>query len=299
MKVLITGGCGGVARMVTAELETHGHEIRLVDRQDPKDCTVFMPTGKRERKPLETKWPYIRAEIDDHAAMRKACEGIDAVIHLAASTSGVPEQGVDIFRINAHGTFIVIDAARLAGVKRFLCASSINAFGTFFWRISGKPVSYTKMPLDESFPPVVEDPYSLSKWVNELTLDTFHRGYGMTTAAFRFAGVWDDQLYNEIRAKGLEPTKEWSDQLWQWVHVRDIALGIRQALEAPNLPGCGAYTLAGPDTRAPEPTMELLRKFRPDLAKTVDKPIQGRDPLLSIDRARKAFGYAPKFRLGP
>src|SRR5437773_2119301 len=83
-------------------------------------------------------------------------------------------------------------AARLAGVRRFFCASSINAFGTFFWRLSGKPVIYRKLPLDESFAPVPEDPYSLSKWVNELTCDAFHRAYGITTAAFRFAGIWDD-----------------------------------------------------------------------------------------------------------
>ena len=44
--------------------------------------------------------------------------------------------------------------------------------------------------------------------------------------------------------------------------------------------------------------MELLRRFRPDLARTPAAPLPGRTPLLAIDRARKAFGYAPRFRLG-
>jgi hypothetical protein len=45
--------------------------------------------------------------------------------------------------------------------------------------------------------------------------------------------------------------------------------------------------------------MELLARFRPDLAATVDPPLQGRAPLLSIDRARRTFGYDPTLRLGP
>lgn len=298
MKVLITGGCGGIARILTAELEQRSHEIRLLDRQSPKDATVFTSEGIRVQKALETRWPLIQAEITDPDAMRKACEGVDAVIHFAAIVTGFPEQGVDTFKANALGTFVVIDAARQAGVKRFFCASSINAFGTFYWRLSGKPVVYTKLPLDESFPPIPEDPYSLSKWVNELTCDTFHHAYGITTAAFRFAGVWDEKFYGETMAKGLQPTTAWSDDLFQWVHVRDLARGIRQALEEPNLPGCGVYTLGAGDTRCPEPTMELLQKFRRDLLKTLDSPIPSRGPLLSIERARRAFGYEPRFRLG-
>jgi nucleoside-diphosphate-sugar epimerase len=83
------------------------------------------------------------------------------------------------------------------------------------------------------------------------------------------------------------------------VHVTDVVRGLRQALEAPDLPGFGAYTLAAGDTQCPEPTMELLARFRPDLAATVDPPLQSRAPLLCIDRARRTFGYAPTHRLGP
>jgi nucleoside-diphosphate-sugar epimerase len=86
--------------------------------------------------------------------------------------------------------------------------------------------------------------------------------------------------------------------LYQWVHVEDISRGIRQALEADSLKGFGVFTLSAADTRCPEPTMELLEKFRPDLAETVRTPLEGRAPLLSIEKAKKAFGYDPKYRLG-
>ena len=154
------------------------------------------------------------------------------------------------------------------------------------------------MPLTESYPPVPEDAYSLSKYVNEETCAAFHRAYGITTAAFRFAGVWSVEMYEKAQAKGLAPTAAWSDDLFQWVHLYDIATGIRQALEAPDLPGHGVYYLGAADTRCPEPSMDILRKFRPDLADHVTEPLEGRASLVSIRRAQQAFGFAPKYRQG-
>jgi len=301
MKVLITGACGSVARAVIRELEAsaQAHELRLLDQTAPGAATVFMAgSGERVALPLETPWPFVQAEITDSAAMREAARGMDAIIHLAAAVTGLPEHGVETFRTNALGTFVVLDAARIAGVRRFLCASSINAFGTIYWQISGQPAPYTKLPLDESFSPVVEDPYSLSKLVNEETCAAFHRAYGMTTAALRFAGVWDEAMYERKVAEVLAPTQQWWDDLYQWVHVADIARGVRQALEAPDLPGCGVYTLSAADTRCPEPTMELLQRLRPDLIATLDAPLSGRAPLLSIERAARTFSYTPRYRLG-
>jgi nucleoside-diphosphate-sugar epimerase len=299
MNVLITGACGFIGRALITELENRGHQLRLLDQNSPQEATVFVPgSGERALNPLVTDWPFIQAHITDPEGMRAACEGMDAMIHLAGEPRGLPEIGVETFRTNALGTFVAINAAHQAGIQRFMCASSINAYGIFYWRLSGKPVRYTYMPIDETFPPVPEDPYSLSKLVNEETCAAFHRAYGMTTAAFRFAGVWSKEMYEKRLADGLQPTIQWSDDLYQWVHITDIVEGIRMALEEPNLPGYGAYTLSGADTRCPEPTLVILNKLRPDLAQNVLTPLEGRAPLLSIERARSTFGYAPRFRLG-
>ncbi len=296
MKVLITGACGFIGRNLIAELEPH-HELRLVDSVAPADATVFAGGRERRAAPLVTRWPFVNADIGDLAALRQACEGIDAVIHLAADPTGYADRGKEIMQVNVVGTYVVLDAARQAGVKRVLCASSINAFGTFYWRLSGKPAPYTSMPLDESFDTVPEDPYSLSKRCNEETCAAFTRAYGLTTAAFRFAGVLAAERYETLRRE-LQPTAAWSDDLYQWVHVTDLVRGLRRAVESPALPVQGVYTLAAGDTRCPEPTMDLLRRFRPDLAARVTRPLEGRAPLLSIERAQKTFGYAPVFRLG-
>lgn len=294
MKILITGGAGWLGRNLTAALEAE-HEVRLVDNVDPAEATLFVPgQPERVKVPLDTRHPYVRADILDLDAMQAAAEGMDAIVHLAAIPTGLPEQGKAIMQVNAVGTYVVLDAARLVGVKRVFCASSINAFGTIYWRLSGKPAPYTSMPLTEDFPPVPEDPYSLSKHMNEDTCAAFTRAYGLTTAAFRFAGVWTDEMYRQRRAH-LEPTTGWSDDLFQWVHVDDIAQGLKAALECATLPEFGVYTLSGPDTRCPEPTLEILERFRPDLE--VTEPLPGRAPLMSIRKAQEAFGYDPRYRL--
>jgi UDP-glucose 4-epimerase len=298
MKVMITGACGFIGRNLITELESRGHDLRLLDMTRPEDATVFGGAEGRQHIPLVTDWPFIQAEITDEDAMLRACEGMDAVIHLAGEPRGLPEIGVHTFRANALGTFVAIDTAHRAGVQRFMCASSINAFGTFYWRLSGKPAPYTTLPLDESFTPVPEDPYSLSKLVNEETCAAYHRAYGMTAIAFRFAGVWSQERYQTITEQGLPPTTGWSDDLYQWVHVLDVVRGIRQALEQPDLQGFGVYTLSAADTRCPEPTLELLQRYRPDLAASLTVPLPGRAPLLSIAGAQSAFGYSPQFRLG-
>ena len=296
MKILITGACGMVGQDLIKELETK-HELRLVDQVLPEEATVFAGAEGRVKAPFRTDFPFIRGDIMDAKTVRNAVKDIDAVIHLAASVTGLPEYGVKTINLNVVGTYLILNEAVKAGAKRFLCASSINAFGTFYWRLSGRPVEFKSLPLDETFEPVVEDPYSLSKLVNEHTCAAFNRAYGITTAAFRFAGIWSEDVYKKTIAEGLSPTAGWSDDLFQWVHIKDVVCGIRQALEEQNLPGFGVYTLGAADTRCPEPTMEILNRFRPDLVKILQKPIERREPLLAIEKARQAFGYEPVHKL--
>jgi UDP-glucose 4-epimerase len=299
MNVLITGACGFIGRALIQEME-RGHDLRLFDRQRPDEATVFSAgTGARAPAPFETPHPFLAGEVTDPEAALRAVEGMDAVVHLAGIPTGHPEEGVETFHVNACGTFTMLDACRRAGVKRFLCASSINAFGTIYWRVSKRPVEYHFLPLDESHPAEPEDPYSLSKLVNEETCAAFTRGYSITTAAFRFAGVWTEEMYDRRLREGHPPTPQWWDDLYNWIHIRDVVRGIRQAVECPTLPEFGVYTLNSADTRAPEPTMDLLERFRPDLIARLTRPLPARAALVSTERAAAAFGFAPQHRLGP
>lgn len=294
MKIVLTGACGFIGQTLIKELEKHRHELVLVDNQKPEEATIF-GSGDRAFSPLVTDWPFILADIMDMDKLKHVCDGMDAVIHLAGIPTGHPEDGVRTFNFNAGGTFNMLELCRLSGVQRFVCASSVNAFGTIYWRINRRPVAYTHLPLTEAFPPEPQDPYSLSKLVNEETCAAFSRAYGIRTAALRFGGVWKPAYYEKMLGN-LPATEAWSDDLFTWVHIQDVVTGIRQSVEHPDLPDYGAYTLNAGDTRCPEPTLELVSRFRPDYLPILS-PIAGRDSLLSIEKARQAFGYAPKYRL--
>lgn len=298
MNILITGACGFIGRKLIQELEQHGYILRLFDIQRPEEATVFVPgSSERAKAPITTEWPFIQGNILDETTMNNAVEGVDAVVHLAASPTGLPAHGVQTFSFNAVGTFNALDACRKHGVSRFITASSINAFGTFYWRLNPMPITYAELPLTESFPAEPQDPYSLSKLINEETCAAFHRAYSIKTAALRFGAVWSDEMYDRASSEGLPPTTAWSDDLFTWVHIDDIVVGIRQALETPNIPGYGVYTLNASDTRCPEPTMALLDRLRPEYIGHLTTVLQGRDALISTDNARRAFGYAPHYRL--
>src|SRR5690349_21816296 len=110
--VLVTGAAGRIGSCLTSGLPAHGHTLRLLDRT-PIDHPEFQT---------------IRGDITDPAVVERAMKGVTAVVHLA----GVPSTGAsfeEVLRANIEGTYHVIEAARQAGVERFVYASSNHAAG--------------------------------------------------------------------------------------------------------------------------------------------------------------------------
>lgn len=297
MKIMITGAAGWLGRYVT-DLLSAKHELILLDQARSDEATIFDPgsPGGRRVVPLTTDWPYHQVNLGDRDGLASAMSDVEVVIHLAAKPTGDWEGAEVTMQTNVIGTFNVLRAAVAQGTRRVVSASSINAYGTFFWRVSGLPPVRSRLPLIETDPPVPEDPYSLSKLTGELMTATFTRAFGLETVNLRFAGVFPEQRYDEMMTDGLPPTTEWADDLFQWVHVRDVTAGIVLAAQVATVTPDPIVLGAG-DTRAPEDTLDLIRRFRPDLLPLVHEPLPGRAPLLSIERARSRLGYAPQFSL--
>ncbi|MBN1402099.1 MAG: NAD(P)-dependent oxidoreductase, partial [Anaerolineae bacterium] len=139
--VLITGGSGGVARWVAAELTEHGYNVTLFDRVTPAQT----------RHPWETDLPFVLGDLTSLGDCMRAIAHAkaDSIIHLGAMPwateislrvhSFMPRLPEDeTMRVNTMGTYYLMDAARRLGVKKVAMASTYYVLGLGF-RISDKP----------------------------------------------------------------------------------------------------------------------------------------------------------------
>lgn len=297
MRILITGASGNLGRRVASELQAE-HELLLTGSSAPGEATVFDADapGFRRRAPLQTDWPYLQAHLRETDAISDFATGADVVIHLAASLSGDWADVEKSFHANVLGTTSMLEVVRRTGARRLVNASSINAFGTFFFRVSDSDPVLRSLPLDESEEPVPEDPYSLTKYLSEEVGKAYWRAFGVEVVNLRLAGVWSASRYARALDVGLQPTVEFPKDLGQWVHIDDVAAAFALSVTAPAV-SPQPMTIGAADTKLPEPTLELVRRYRPDLVPYVSAPMPGRSAMLSIARARTNLGYSPGFRL--
>lgn len=297
MKILITGATGNLGRHILRDLEA-SHDILLTGSSSPDQATVFdsQAPGGRRLCPLVTDWPYLRADIRQTDEIADFARGVDAIVHLAASVSGNWSQIDQAMNANVLGTTSALEVARRTGAKRFINASSINAFGTFFFRVSNTFPVLRSLPLEEHETPVPEDPYSLTKLMSEELGKSYFRAFGMEVVNLRLAGVWSASRYGQMLESGLETTERFPADLGQWVHIDDVTAAFSLAVAAPAV-SPDPITIGAEDTKLPEPTMDVIARHRPELVPYVSAPMPGRSAMLSIARARTRLGYSPRFRL--
>lgn len=123
MRYLVTGGAGFIGSNTVDELVRRGHSVTVLDD---------LSSGKEENLAnVREQITFIRGTITDRAVVAQACQGADYVLHLAAHTS-VPrsvKQPLETNQVNADGTLNVLVAARDAGVRRVVFASSSSIYG--------------------------------------------------------------------------------------------------------------------------------------------------------------------------
>ena len=297
MHILITGAAGWLGRKLTDELGSD-HDLLLTDAVDPAEATVFDSTAASGRRlaPLTPNWPYLRADLQDTERLTEFANGVDVIVHLAAIPTGEWLKVKQTLETNVLGSNSVFQAARNGGVRRVVNASSVNAFGTFYWRVSGREPVRSALPLQESERPVPEDPYSLSKFMTEELGLAYWRAFGTEVCNLRFAGVWSHDTWSRITREGLPPTTQFPPDLAQWIHEDDVTQGIRLAATTAHVTP-DPIVLAAGDTTMPESTLDVLQRFRPDLLSTIREPLNDRSGLVSIERARSRLGYQPRHTL--
>ncbi len=169
--VCITGGAGFIGSHLAHRLVDLGATVRVID-----DLTG----GFRENLPTE-RTTLIEASILDETALRKATDNCQFVFHEAAMVS-VPESVNDPQRcvdINIMGTELVLEAARDAGTKRVVLASSAAVYG-------GDPT----LPSKEDQPIDCWSPYAAGKAAGEHLAAAFSHCYGLSTVNLRYFNIF-------------------------------------------------------------------------------------------------------------
>jgi len=159
--------------------------IRILDNfvtgtpYDLKVVADFVQSGAKDCSG-HTGVVLIQGDIRDQETAMQCAKGVDCIVHLAANT-GVgpsvedPRLGMDC---NVVGTFNMLEAARLNGVKKFIFASS------------GAPAGGVEPPIHEELPPHPVSPYGASKLAGEGYCSAYNRTFGIDTVCLRFGNVY-------------------------------------------------------------------------------------------------------------
>lgn len=233
--LLVTGGCGFIGANLAPLLRGRGHRVTILDD---------FSRGSRDHLDDVGAYTIIEADIRNEDAVARAAAHQDAIVHLAAYGSVVesvvaPEEN---FSVNVEGTFRVLNAARRAGVKQVVFAST-----------GGALIGNASPPVDERSVPRPISPYGASKLAGEGYCCAFAHAYDMSVTALRFANVvgpisWHKKGAVTAFFKAImsgHPIRIFGDgtATRDFLYVDDLCRGIIAALEAKKA-GFNAYHLA-------------------------------------------------------
>jgi nucleoside-diphosphate-sugar epimerase len=270
MRIVVTGGTGKGGKWVVRELREAGHDVLNVDvRHDGS------PHGQ-----------CLVADLTDLGQALDGLSGAEAIVHFAAIPApGLRSEG-ETFRINTMSTYNVFAAAEMHRARRVVWASSETVLGLPF----DTPPSFA--PIDETIEPRPESSYSLSKLVGETMAAQFARRTGIGFLGLRISNIMDPEDYQLFPSFWDDARlRKWN--LWGYVDARDVAAAVRLGLEA-DIRGSEICIVAAADTVMTRPSADLMAEIFPSVP--LRRAAEGRETLLSIDRARHLLGYEPAHR---
>ena len=283
MRALVTGGAGFIGSHVVDALLARGDDVSVVDD---------LSSGRRERVP-----DGVPLHVADIAEIRDAMERErpDVVFHLAAQVDvrkSVADPAHDA-RVNVAGTASVLEAARAAGARRVLLASTGGA-------LYGESVP---LPTPEDAPLAPFSPYGASKAAAETYLALFTRLYGLSTMALRFGNVYGPRqdphgeagviaIFAGAAAEG-RPVTVFGDgsQTRDYVYVADVVSGFLAAADAD---ATGAVNIG---TQVETSVLELVEALKVEPRFAPDRTGEVARSCLDVSRAGDVLGWRPQVAL--
>lgn len=288
---LVTGGAGFTGSHLVEALVARGDRVCVADN---------FATGKRRNlASLLDRIELIEGDLADPAVARRACEGIEFVLHQAAMPS-VPRSVADpltIHRANVEATLNVLVAARDAGVRRLVYAGSSSVYG-----------DTPTLPKREDVAPNPLSPYAVSKLAGEYYCSVFARLYPLETVTTRYFNVFGPRqdpispysgvvsLFVAAVAEGRSPTIFGDgEQTRDFTYVANVVDGVLRACERPAANGHVINVATGGRISLNRLFATIRDLLGSGVAPAYAAPRPGdvRDSQADIGVARTLLGYTP------
>ncbi|WP_242653391.1 NAD-dependent epimerase/dehydratase family protein [Sphingomonas jatrophae] len=292
-QILVTGGAGFIGRSVTKELLARGHKVRVLD------SLIEQVHGETDGAAmLDPEAELVRGDVRNKDVVRKALQGVDSVVHLAAEV-GVGQSMYEVERYtstNDVGTAVLFEALIDAPVRRVVTASSMSIYGEGLYRdadgglvqdadrpnlrdglsqwepvdAQGRPLQ--PVPTPEWKRPALSSIYALNKYVQERTTHIMAAPYGMEGVCLRLFNVYGpgqalSNPYTGVLAifasrflNGQAPLIfEDGEQRRDFVHVSDVARAFAEALFLPQAAG-GTFNIGSGKDRSVRDVADSLAR---------------------------------------
>ncbi len=303
---LVTGGAGFIGSHVARRLAERGDRVVLFDARPPGPAAAWWLAPVADRVTMVTgsvdQWPDVVAAVTTHqpaAIIHTAAIGDPAVVH---------RQPFLALRVNVEGSLNVLEAARLAGVRRTVLFSSIGALPGIRYE-----------PIDTSHPVICSDEgpgsgfYGASKVAVEAFAYGYHHAYGTDFLVLRPSAVYGFGQQHPIFIKPLvedavdgRPTRFAQGREFprDYTHVEDVAqLAVRAAdLPAEQVRDRVFYAATGQPLRTAGEVADIVRALVPSADIVIGPGLSPTDLIeiryrgvLDIGNAREQLGYDPVF----
>ena len=290
MKALVTGGAGFIGSNLALALVARGHDVRLLDN---------FSTGHRANlEPLDAE--VVEGDLRSYERVAAAVGGVEVVFHQGALPS-VPRSIQDPLTstaVNVEGTLNVLLAARDAGVRRVVFASSSSVYG-----------DAPGMPRRESQPLAPLAPYAVSKLAAEQYCMVANRVYGVETVALRYFNVFGERQdplsgyaavipkFIRMMLDGQRPTIFGDGQTSRdFTHVENVVEANLAAAVEPAAAGRVMNIAVGSSHTLNELVSTLQGLVDSELEPEYGPPRPGdvSESLADVSLARKLLGYEPR-----
>lgn len=297
-KILLTGGAGFIGS-------------KLAERLVEKNSVVVFDNGRRDSlsgtiAATHRNLTWTQGDVLDVDAVRRAAEGVDYIVHLAAiaGVDTVLSMPVTTMEVNILGTVNVLHAAReCANLKRLVDFSTSEVFGVYAYKVREGDITSLGAVGEARWT------YAVSKLATEHLAHNYYRQHGMPTVSIRPFNIYGPGQVGEgaihrfivqaIRGEDITIHNDGS-QIRAWCYVDDIVDGILATLERPEAVG-HAFNIGNPRSVVTiHHLAQQVARLSSSSSRIVHVPWTSADVELripDIGKARELLGYEPKVDL--